>query len=684
VVPRSPGCVHLAPRGIDGLRSALHGIAGETTRPLRHSSAPSTASNGHERGMVTPSVRPTPRPLAHEGLDTGESSSASYPPSRPRATRPGAARAGKPLDSAQNSIVSWSASTKGCILDIELTVVSRKGAVPGWRYQVLGGGALTVAAGGVVTIKVPDQKDVTVRILPPAPKAVAPAWRDDPTAYWPLDVAITWTDGRAQVADSYHQFDVSRSSGGLKVSVVLSRVRDASMLLETADLAKVRTENARKVLFARQRGSRDAGLQHSVLIDDSSKIVRVSPLDTVSPTDDLLLLEMAPPRKMDKTGEKLDLTFRPKLVGAYVGASVEMGNFLVYYYPQIDQDPDFLDGKAKNNLRRDSDYPDDPALGDNHYPQSGTHVDKVILGKLYYYLADYPDPWMGRQLYLGGVAHQIAAASRMVGVVIPIPDLEPVAFDTKGQTSYAMGIAVFPEDLNEIVLEIWAYVQSRRKRVRIAALLSDGVRQGTAEVAEATEAVKADKPGAAKQLAAAKAYLAKVTALSAAELGTDSAARRTVTDVRKQTSLVRVMVSGYSNGNHYLYQFTKNLAALSSPETLPFREFLSLDAPPIYTSVEKTMRDACDKLPDSRSYYYWKYAYDVATRESGKPRTLKGGTSVYQTVLDGRFFYTHIPAAAWPYAPQGDMDMHSWIDATMVCDAMKCSAFPTDPTKAMP
>ena len=569
-------------------------------------------------------------------------------------------------------------------MDIELTVVSRKGAVPGWRYQVLGGGALTVAAGDVVTIKVPDQKDVTVRILPPAPKAVAPAWRDDPTAYWPLDVAITWTDGRAQVADPYHQFDVSRSSGGLKVSVVLSRVRDASMLLETADLAKVRTENARNVLFARQRGSRAAGFQPSDLIDGSSKIVRVSPLDTVSPTDDLLLLEMAPPRKMDKTGEKLDLTFRPKLVGAYVGASVEMGNFLVYYYPQIDQDPDFLDDKAKNNLRRDSDYPDDPALGDNHYPQSGTHVDKVILGKLYYYLADYPDPWMGRQLYLGGVAHQIAAASRMVGVVIPIPDLEPVAFDAKGQTSYAMGIAVFPEDLNEIRardLGLRAVpAQARAHRRPAFRRRPAGYGRGRGGDGGGQGRQSGRRQGARR----GQGLPRQDDRALGRELGTDSAARRTVTDVRKQTSLVRVMVSGYSNGNHYLYQFTKNLAALSSPETLPFREFLSLDAPPIYTSVEKTMRDACDKLPDSRSYYYWKYAYDVATRESGKPRTLKGGTSVYQTVLDGRFFYTHIPAAAWPYAPQGDMDMHSWIDATMVCDAMKCSAFPTDPTKAMP
>jgi hypothetical protein len=31
-----------------------------------------------------------------------------------------------------------------------------------------------------------------------------------------------------------------------------------------------------------------------------------------------------------------------------------------------------------------------------------------------------------------------------------------------------------------------------------------------------------------------------------------------------------------------------------------------------------------------------------------------------------------------------DLDIHSWIDATMVCDALKCGAFPVDPTKAVP
>jgi hypothetical protein len=83
-------------------------------------------------------------------------------------------------------------------------------------------------------------------------------------------------------------------------------------------------------------------------------------------------------------------------------------------------------------------------------------------------------------------------------------------------------------------------------------------------------------------------------------------------------------------------------------------------------------------------HYYWKFAYDVATTEQGKPVTLRGGSMVYKRLLEGRFNSAHLPVSAWPYRTTSDLDMHGWIDSEMVCDALKSSAFPVDPTKAIP
>src|SRR6185437_6817127 len=134
----------------------------------------------------------------------------------------------------------------------------------------------------------------------------------------------------------------------------------------------------------------------------------------------------------------------------------------------------------------------------------------------------------------------------------------------------------------------------------------------------------------------------------------DSALRAVVADARTGASLDRVMVSGYSNGNHFLDQFAKRLAAHPSPAALPFRDFIALDPPPLYAGVEHSGRKACDKRPESRLYYYWKYGYNIATRENGQPRAVKG-TGTYQTALEGRFFYAHLPRDAWPLAPISDM-----------------------------
>src|SRR5262249_19007854 len=142
--------------------------------------------------------------------------------------------------------------------------------------------------------------------------------------------------------------------------------------------------------YARQNGSRAAGPEPADLIDDDSKIVRVPALDAISSDDNLLLFEVAPPRRMVQNQEKLSLDFRPKLVGAYVGASVTKGTFLVYYYPQIDQDAMFVRERAKDNsLHRDSDDPDDARLDVNHYPNAFQHLNRVLFGKLFYRW----DPW---------------------------------------------------------------------------------------------------------------------------------------------------------------------------------------------------------------------------------------------------------------------------------------------------
>ncbi len=515
-------------------------------------------------------------------------------------------------------------------MDIELTVRSPKGSLPGWRYQIVGTGTPTVTTGDTATLTVADGANATLKILPPAPTAASPAWRDDPTAYWPLDLAITWNGGQANVDDPYHQVDVRRAGGGLKLSVVLSRVRNASAMFTALDSSKDwPPENTKAFLFARRNGPRALGPKPEDLIDEGGKIRRTPPLDTISTTDDLLLFEIAPPRRLVKGQEKLARDFRPKLVGGYFAVPVTKANLYVYYYPQIDQDPTFSASANDNNLRRDSDDPDDARLGVNHYPKAHEHLDRVIFGKLFY----GSDPWSARQQYMAGLAHQVAAAARPLGIVIPIPDLEPVAFADKGQTALSLGVAVFPEDLHEIVREIWAYVRCLRLR----------------------------RPAVS-----------------------DSALRPAVADARTGASLDRVVVSGFSNGNHFLDQLTKRIAALPSPAALPFRDFIALDPPPLYAGVEQSVRKACDKLPDSRLYYYWRYGYDIATRESGNPRTLKG-SDAYQAALEGRFFYAHLPASTWPLPPiGGDMDMHAWIDATMVCDAIKCSVFPVDPTKSVP
>jgi hypothetical protein len=570
-------------------------------------------------------------------------------------------------------------------LDVELTVRSPQGSVAGWRYQVVGSGAPTVATGDVATVTIPDGTSVTLRILPPAPKAgAAPAWRDDPTAYWPLDLAITWNGSQANVGDPYHQVDVTRgAAGALRLSVVLSRVRDATATFDALSLPDAwPAESTSSFLFARRNGPRAAGVQPADLIDESAKIRRVAPIGGISTDDDLLLFEIAPPRKLVKGQEKLDLAFRPKLVGAYVGTPVVSGNFLVYYYPQIDQDPQLQNQRATNNLRRDSDDPNDATLGALHYPKAFVHLWKQVYGKFFYRAdASKPpgtngDPWFARHWFMGGFAHQVAAAARPLGVVIPVVDLEPTAFDAQGN-SLALGVAVIPEDMHEIVREIWAHVRCLRVRRGFASLMVTTVRF----LSDAAKAAAANAKTPDDTAAAAAAVTRVATTAQAAA---DCANRPSVTGFRKDTVLDRVMVAAFSNGNHYLSQLTDRIVAMSSPSSLAFREFCSLDAPSIYNAVEQKIRAACDKLPGSRAYYYWKYGYDVATRENGKPRTLKGGATVYQTVLEGRFVYTHLPAAAWPATPNDDLDMHAWVDSTMVCDALKCSAFPADLTKAVP
>jgi len=55
----------------------------------------------------------------------------------------------------------------------------------------------------------------------------------------------------------------------------------------------------------------------------------------------------------------------------------------------------------------------------------------ILLGKLFY---ERMDPWTAHSEFRAGLAHRVAAPGRLLGVVIPIPDLYPVLYtDNNGR-----------------------------------------------------------------------------------------------------------------------------------------------------------------------------------------------------------------------------------------------------------
>ncbi len=484
-----------------------------------------------------------------------------------------------------------------------------------------------------------SQVTLKVTVAPPA-TSHATSWPENDTAHWPVELVLDFDStthtltaggGKTLPNEVAPLGKLQTTSPTFVATVFLSRVRDI-------------TPRAKEVLAL--SGSDPAAPYHatpfpagqrtsSFSFADQGPLLQGNAIRRTNTADDanldaVKLLDVSPPRNPDLS-EAQD--FVPKLVGTFIPretALVPDPQLLYYIRPVADQD--FGSGRqdhAKSFLSRKS-----------NYKEAAYHFDFFWQRTLLYVQAD---PWQPDFQFAAGVAHQVTASGKRVGVVAPLSE--------EFVPNLSFGAALEAAVAQELMLECLAHARraamSFTKTPPLARVAASGFSNGNLPLARFLDNVRLSTSDL-------KNVLKEVYGLDPPHSGADT----TLLDAAQR------FLSGVTAGDPKLRFYDKFGAAPALATHPAFKGVHASTNPAVPTKEIKQDQDAA----------HWTAAYRDAQgfEDTGSADEGSGTTARKQ---DRTFAF--LPPKVWPVPPPEPhaLAIHSWIPATMVCHGLSTSGF---------